>query len=82
MPPVGAAIVGIFAAGGLGAALLRVDLRLSLNFVVAKLTAPKGPRPQDVQSEIRQSNAPRTRHYSRVRTGGAVMFWVGRAVAV
>lgn len=75
MAVVGAAIAGIFAAGGLGAALLRVGLGLLLNFAVAKLTAPKGPRPQDVQSEIRQSNAPRTRHYGRVRTGGAVMFW-------
>ncbi len=75
MAVIGAAIAGIFAAGGLGAALLRVGLGLLLNFAVAKLTAPKGPRPQDVQSEIRQSNAPRTRHYGRVRTGGAVMFW-------
>jgi hypothetical protein len=75
MPAIGAAIGAIFAAGGLGASLLKLGLGLLLNFAVAKLFAPKGPRPQEVQSEIRQSNAPRTRHYGRVRTGGAVMFW-------
>lgn len=79
MPAVGAAIAGIFAAGGLGAALLRVGLGLLLNFAVAKLTQPKGPRPQDVQSEIRQSNAKRTRHYGRVRASGVVHFWDWKA---
>ena len=79
MPQIGAAISGILAAGGIGAALLRVGFSLLLNLAVAKLTAPKGPRPQDVQSEIRQSNAPRSRHYGQVRTSGAVMFWEWKA---
>jgi len=75
MPAVGAAITGILAAGGLGAAFVRVGLGLLLNVALAKLTTPKGPRPQDVQSEIRQSNAKRARHYGRTRVGGVVHFW-------
>jgi hypothetical protein len=75
MATVATAIGAILAAGGIGAALLRTAFSLLLNYAISKLFPPKGPTPQDVQSEIRQSNAPRLRHYGRVRTAGVVMFW-------
>lgn len=77
MAEVGAWLVGIWtgASGALAAATLKVAAGLALNHAVAKVTAPRGPRPQDLQAELRQSNAPRIRHLGRVRVAGAVMFW-------
>ncbi|GLK65278.1 hypothetical protein [Paracoccus kondratievae] len=66
---------GTSAAGAVGAALLKAAVGLALNIAVSKILAPKGPRPQELQTELRSSNAQRVRHLGRVRTSGAVMFW-------
>ncbi|RNF32958.1 phage tail protein [Paracoccus methylarcula] len=77
MPAVGAWLVGTWTGTGLATAALKIAASLALNLAVAKLTRPdqKGPKPRDIQTELRQSNAPRIRHLGRVRTSGSVMFW-------
>lgn len=75
MPQVGAWLVATWQAGTVGSFLLRTAATLALNVAVAKITAPKGPKPRDLQTEQRDSAAQRTRHLGRVRTSGAVMFW-------
>ncbi|SMO78659.1 hypothetical protein [Paracoccus laeviglucosivorans] len=79
MPAVGgwlaAVWTGASAAGAAGAAILKGVASVVLNMAVAKITAPKGPRPQELQNELKSSNAQRIHHLGRVRTGGAVMFW-------
>ena len=59
----------------LGVALVKAGIGLAINFAVAKLTQPKGPTAKDAQSEIRQSDAPRTRYLGNNRVSGAVMYW-------
>ena len=66
---------GASAAGAVGAALLKFAVGVAINMAVAKIMAPKGPRPQELQTELRSSNAQRIRHLGRVRSSGAVMFW-------
>ncbi len=79
MPAVGgwlaAVWTGASAAGAVGAALLKFAVGVAINMAVAKIMAPKGPRPQELQTELRSSNAQRIRHLGRVRSSGAVMFW-------
>lgn len=79
MPAVGgwlaAVWTGASAAGAVGASLLKLAVGLAINMAVAKVTAPKGPRPQELQTELRSSNAQRIRHLGRVRASGTVMFW-------
>ncbi|SIS98536.1 hypothetical protein [Paracoccus saliphilus] len=75
MAAVGAWIIGALKAGGVAAAALKIGASVAINYALAKLTAPKGPRPQDVQNEVKSSNAQRYRHLGRVRTGGTVCFW-------
>ncbi|ABL68490.1 hypothetical protein Pden_0376 [Paracoccus denitrificans PD1222] len=75
MPQVGPWLVATWKAGGIGAALLKTAAAVAINMAVAKLTAPGGPRPQEITTELRSSNAKRIRHLGRVRASGAVMFW-------
>lgn len=75
MPQVGAWLVATWQAGTVGSFLLKTAAYVALNVGIAKITAPKGPKPRDLQTEQRDSAAQRTRHLGRVRTSGAVMFW-------
>lgn len=62
-------------ATGIAAAAIQAGVALAFNAAIAKLTAPKGPKPKDVQNELRQSDAPRLRYVGRNRATGAVMYW-------
>ena len=75
MPAVGGWLVAAWTSGGIGAAVLKTAVSLAVNMAVSKILAPKGPRPQELQSELKSSNAQRVRHLGRVRTSGAVIFW-------
>lgn len=75
MPQVGTWLAATWAAGGTGAALLQTAASITMSFAIAKINAPKGPRPQELQNEVRSSNAKRIRHLGRVRTSGTVVFW-------
>ncbi|MGB0440216.1 MAG: hypothetical protein ACPGFC_08970 [Paracoccaceae bacterium] len=57
------------------ATLTNIAISVAINFALARLNRPRAPRPQDQQSEIRQSDADRMRHYGRVRASGVVHFW-------
>lgn len=75
MPQVGAWLAATWAAGGTGAALLQTAASIAVSFAIAKINAPKGPRPQELQNEVKSSNSKRIRHLGRVRTSGTVVFW-------
>ena len=79
MPQVGAWLVAVWtgasAAGAAGAFLLKTAASIALNMAVSKLMSPGGPRPQEIATEAKSSNAQRIRHLGRVRASGALMFW-------
>ncbi|RJL08406.1 hypothetical protein [Paracoccus siganidrum] len=77
MPQVGAWLAAVWtgAKGAAAAFALKTAASVALNLALAKLTAPKGPRPQEIATELRSSAAQRVRHLGRVRASGAVMFW-------
>ena len=68
-------------AGALGAGLAAVAtafapalLSIGLSVLSSLLFAPKQPKPEDVQTSIRNPTAPRQRHYGRVKTSGPWVF--------
>ena len=67
-------VSSLLAGGGLGAALFKMGLSVAFNAISAKLRGRSGPKPRDVQSEVRQSSAQRLQHFGRVRAGGVVLF--------
>lgn len=75
MPQVGVWLVATIKAGGAAAFALKTVASLALNFAVAKLTAPSGPRPQEITTEARSSNAKRYRHLGMVRASGVLAFY-------
>lgn len=77
MPQVGAFLAAVWqgAHGAVAAFALKTAASVALNLAAAKIMSPSGPRPQDLTSELRSSNAQRVRHLGRVRASGAVMFW-------
>lgn len=62
----------------LGPALLQIGLSIGLS-LVSSLLAPKAPKPEDVQGNIRQSIPPRVRLYGRGLLGGAWAFGATKA---
>lgn len=78
MPQLAPLIVGALGVTGVGATILtgviNIGLSFGFSYVSSLLNKPKTPRPEDVQGLIRQSVAPRYRHYGRVRVGGAIIF--------
>jgi len=68
------------AATGLAAAAIHLGTALVFSYAVAKLTQPKGPSAKDLQTELRQSDAPRVRLLGRNRVAGASMFFDWRQV--
>ncbi|MTH61451.1 hypothetical protein [Paracoccus litorisediminis] len=83
MPQVGAwvatALLGSAAAAGAAGAVVAglVNLAVSavISMAVAKINAPKGPRPSELTTELKSSNAKRIRHLGRVRASGTVVFY-------
>jgi len=68
-------IISATGATGLAAAGIQAAVALTFSLAVAKVTAPKGPKPSDLQNEIRQSDAPRVRYVGTNRASGAVMYY-------
>lgn len=75
MAPVFGWIGSVLAAGGIGAALLQVGFSLVAGAVLAKLNRPRGPRPSELQTEVKSSSPDRIRVLGRARVGGAILFW-------
>lgn len=79
MPAAFVWVGGIIAAGGIGAAIVTSVISLGVNLAVSavvKKFGPKqqGPRPRDLQSNIRSGTSDRVQHFGRVRVGGTLMF--------
>ncbi|KJZ33014.1 hypothetical protein TW83_00295 [Paracoccus sp. S4493] len=79
MPAAFVWVGGIIAAGGVGAAIVTSVISLGVNLAVSavvKKFGPKqqGPRPRDLQSNIRSGTSDRVQHFGRVRVGGTLMF--------
>ncbi len=55
-------------------AVATVGLSIGLSYLSASLFRPKQPKPEDVQTSIRNPTAPRVRHYGRVKTSGSWVF--------
>lgn len=58
----------------IGGALLNLGLSVGLNFLAQSLFRPSAPKPEDVQTSIRQATAPRVRHYGRIKASGVWVF--------
>lgn len=81
MAVVGAWVATAIGATGAAAALVSAGVQMAISYAIQKVTQPKGPRPQDVQTEIKASNAQRLRHLGKVKVSGATMFWDWQRVA-
>jgi hypothetical protein len=53
---------------------LTVGLSIGLSYLSSVLFAPKQPKPDDVQTSIKNPTSPRQRHYGRVKTSGPWVF--------
>lgn len=73
-------IITATGAAGAAAAAIQIGTALVFSYAVAKLTQPKGPSAKDLQTELRQSDAPRVRLLGRNRVAGASMFFDWRQV--
>lgn len=57
-----------------GKFVIGAAINLAIGAVTARLNQPKGPKPRDLQTEIRSGSAERSQHFGRVRVGGSLMF--------
>lgn len=51
-----------------------IGLSVGLSYLSSVLFAPKQPKPEDVQTSVKNPTAPRTRHYGRVKASGPWVF--------
>jgi hypothetical protein len=63
------AVLGTFGTGLIGAAV-----SVGISLLSAGLFQPKQPKPEDVQTSVKNPTAPRQRHYGRVKTSGPWVF--------
>lgn len=73
MPQVIPAIIA-FAGTAVGKIVVGTAINLAIGAVTAKLNQPKGPKPRDLQTQVRSGAADRVQHFGKVRVGGALMF--------
>lgn len=59
-----------------------LGLSLGLSYLQSVLFKPQAPKPEDVQSSIRNPTAPRQRHYGRVKASGPWVFAESKAGAL
>lgn len=51
-----------------------IGLAVGLSYLSSSLFAPKQPKPEDVQSSVKNPTSARKRHYGRVKTSGSWVF--------
>lgn len=73
MPQVIPAFIA-FAGTTAGAFIVNAAISFGLSFVVSKLVQPKGPKPRDLQTQIRSGASDRVQHFGRVRVSGTLLF--------
>jgi hypothetical protein len=69
---------GLSAVFGGFSGILGTVASVGLSYLSSLLTRQKQPKPEDVQTEIRNATAPRQRHYGRVKTSGTWVFAEGK----
>ncbi|MBA3576176.1 MAG: fibronectin type III domain-containing protein [Sphingomonas sp.] len=82
-------LLSLTAAGVSGAALgigvtlvtaaIGIGLSVGLNFLASALFAPEQPKPEDVQTSVKNPTVSRQRHYGRVKTSGPWVFGESKA---
>lgn len=82
MAVVGTWIAGLILGAGASAGALAITgslinslIGVAVSMALAKINAPEGPRPRELTTELRSSNAKRVRHFGKVRTSGTVVFY-------
>lgn len=68
----GAGITAVI--GTLLPSLLTIGVSIGASFLSSLIFAPKQPKPEDVQSTVKNPTASRIRHYGRVKTSGSWAF--------
>ncbi|WP_292131161.1 fibronectin type III domain-containing protein [Mesorhizobium sp.] len=53
---------------------LQIGLAIGLSYLAGSIFRPDPPKPQDVQTSVKNPVAPRVRHYGRVKTSGPWAF--------
>jgi hypothetical protein len=67
----GAALaIGTYAIAG----AITIGISIGVSYLSSLLFAPKQPKPEDVQTSVRNPTSPRQRHYGRVKTSGPWVF--------
>jgi hypothetical protein len=67
----GAALaIGTYAIAG----AITIGISIGVSYLSSLLFAPKQPKPEDVQTSVRNPTSPRQRHYGRVKTSGPWAF--------
>lgn len=74
MPQAVAATFAFLASGTALATIANIGISIGVNFALAKINQPKGPKPRDLQTQIRSGAAERMAHFGRVRVSGSLMF--------
>lgn len=67
-------VVLAFAKTAIGKILISTAINIGIGALQAKLNQPKGPKPRDLQTQIRSGAADRIQHFGRVRTSGTLVF--------
>lgn len=70
----GSALAGSALAISVITGLATIGLSIGLSYLAQSLFRPAAPKPEDVQSSIKQPTAARTRHYGRVKASGPWVF--------
>jgi hypothetical protein len=74
------ASLAVFSLSPIGSALITGLVGLGLNYVTSMLQ--RAPKPEDVQSTVKNPVSPRWRHYGRCKFGGALVFIESKAGAL
>lgn len=53
---------------------IQIGVAIGLSYLASSLFKPDAPKPQDVQTSVKNPVAPRVRHYGRVKTSGSWVF--------
>ena len=57
-----------------GKLLIGAAINIGIGALQAKLNQPKGPKPRDLQTQIRSATADRVQYFGRVRVSGVLLF--------
>lgn len=68
----GPTLIGVTVGAIVGA--IQIGVAVGLSYLASSFNKPQAPKPQDIQTSIKNPVAPRVRHYGRVKTSGPWVF--------